>query len=334
MSASRRLAAVLSTFFVLAGCGDDGGSDGSGSSGSSGSSEGSASGDDGSSATRDGVTLTVLGSQTTLNPIGGTAPSAGDQYVIVEVALKNASGGSIPLLPTAFSVIDDAGVEYHGDPRTELVEGGCDANASVATDGATSCTVVFVPPEDAKLERLSYEWEEGRVETDFSPGGEGGGTPTACGPGHSIVAVSVQLDNTRPLYFGADVEREGAGLAITFTPLASPYLDRNATPYAPVGDPVVVHVPSVGADGAIHFQTGTFEVPGDANSISGAPITGDLAFNGQACSTADGAGYCGSVSGLLTEPVTFELDAARNSFAFNLSTPGVYDCAGSVPVAP
>jgi hypothetical protein len=328
--AARQFLRILgASLLILAACGDDGGA-------SSGGEGGSGSGAGGGSSTSDGVTLTVRGVETSSEAIAGTSPDAGDVFTVVDLTLTNGSDDSLPLAGISFAVKDAAGIERSGHPLTEVIAGGCEADASVSPDGEASCTVVFSTPEDADLESLVYTWEEGRVEADLIATGAGGGGSGECAElasGAHVLALSVQLRNDRPLFFDAAVAPSGDGLSIELTPLRTPYRDVG-TPMVPVGTPISLTTGPVGLDGSFTLETGTVSVTGEANPFSPGDITASMTLVGTACPGGAGS-FCGTLSGQITAPVSLVLEGSRNFFAFN--EPGAdltYDCTGNVAGAP
>lgn len=310
---------------LLAACGDDG--SGSGDGGGGGSSSG-------------GVGLTVHAVERSTAPIEGSPPREGDVFVIVEVTLRNDRDGSVPLAATAFTVGDVDGVEYTGDPRTELLEGGCASDASVTKGGEARCKVLFEPPADSELDSLGYTYPNGHSEVPLEVEGTGGGSPgDGCAQravGDHTLAVSVQLAPTKPLFFTASAIVDGDGLSLQLYPLRTPYrTPEGGEVMTPVGAGIPLLIDTVAEDGSFTATTGEVAIPGEANSITPADLVASLTLTGTACPGEPDGAFCGTVSGEVTEPTTIILDAADNTFAFNPAgaTQLVYDCAGSLAAA-
>ena len=311
---------------VLAACGDDTSRSGGGGSG----------GCSGGGSPSGGVGLTVHAVERSAAAIGGSTPGAGEVFVIVELSLRNERDGSVPLIASAFAVGDGAGVETSGDPRTELLDGGCASDASVSKGGEARCKVLFEPPAGSALDSLVYNHPNGRSEVPLDDAGGGGGSPgndcAARAVGDHVLAVSVQLAPSKPLFFSASVITDGDGLSLQLYPLRTPYrTPEGGEVMTPVGGPIPILVDTVGSDGAFTAATGQIAIPAEANAISASEITASLTLTGTACPGEPDGTFCGTVSGEVTAPGTLVLDGA-NFFAFNPTdaTQLEYDCAGSV----
>lgn len=335
---SSNLLRIAAAAFLVLGvaCGDDGSS--GGGDGGSGDGDGD---DDGNSSTSDGVTLTVRSVALSSDAIEGSAPDPNDTFVFVEVELENDSDGSIPLAATSFAVKDDEGVEYHGDPLTEVLADGCDESASVSPDGEATCTVVFAAPKRAELEKLVYEWDDGRVEASLggADGGGGGAPVGSCAQAASgawVAAFSVQLINEKPLFFDVAVTGSEGGLTLSMTPLRTPYREgsdnEGIPPMTPVGSSFTLHTSALGPDGEFILETGPdLNISGLANPFSPNDLVATLTLEGRACpDDAEGA-FCGTISGEVTKPIPLALDG-QNTFAFNEQTSStlVYSCEGDL----
>lgn len=310
---------------LLAACGDD--TSGSGDGGGGGSSSG-------------GVTITLHAVERSTAPIEGSLPGEGDVFVVVELTLRNNHDGSIPLAASAFTVGDVDGVEYAGDPRTELLDGGCASDASLTRGGETRCKVLFEPPASSELDSLGYSYPNGHSQVPLEVEGTGGGSPgDGCAQravGDHTLAVSVQLAPSKPLFFTASSIISGDGLSLQLYPLRTPYrTPEGGEVMTPVGAGIPLLIETVAEDGSFTATTGAIAIPGEANSITPADLVASLTLTGTACPGEPDGSFCGTVSGEVTEPTTLVLDAADNSFAFNPSgtTSLVYDCAGSVAAA-
>lgn len=171
-----------------------------------------------------------------------------------------------------------------------------------------------------------------------SGGGKGGGgsqgtSSETCSErtvdGSYVLAVSLQLANKRPVYFGASVTTNKGSMDLLLTPLATPFVDSGVTPFEPVGSAIALGPFSLDDDGGFTAAFPTILVPGAANPIATDDLELDVTLEGTACPGAGGS-FCGTFSGEITKPIVLQLKSDRNFFAFN--DPGVrfaYDCAGS-----
>lgn len=318
MSSTSRL--LVLPALLLAACGDDG----------SGSSDGGGSGSG-------GVGLTVHAVERSTAPIEGSPPREGDVFVIVELTLRNDRDGSIPLAASAFSVGDVDGVQYAGDPRTELLDGGCASDASLTKGGEARCKVLFEPPASGELDALGYSYPNGHAKVPLEVEGTGGGSPgDGCAQravGDHTLAVSVQLAPSKPLYFTASAIVDGDGLSLQLYPLRTPYrTPEGGAVMTPVGAAIPLRIDTVAEDGSFTATTGEIAIPGEANSITPADLVASLTLTGTACPGEPDGAFCGTVSGEVIEPAAISLGAENNSFAFNPAgtTQLVVDCAGSL----
>jgi hypothetical protein len=155
----------------------------------------------------------------------------------------------------------------------------------------------------------------------------------------TCITVLSQQNPTKVLRFYTDAsfvpdEATGGGkLSLNLQPLKG-WADNKATPPASVsksefvGKPIVITETVVGANGAFAAPMGVSVVEGDANAISGRPITLDPTLTG-----AFGVGdkFCAGLEGNVTSPVTVSLDPSTNVCLFKKVSEGapvpVYELA-------
>ncbi|MGH1340321.1 MAG: hypothetical protein ACRBN8_02125 [Nannocystales bacterium] len=92
----------------------------------------------------------------------------GREAIVLDVSIMNVSNGQTLLAAPLFSVETDSGVEILGAVLTDLLEGGCRADASVPKGRETFCSLVFEMPENTLPLVLNYQLEGGgQVSTDI-----------------------------------------------------------------------------------------------------------------------------------------------------------------------
>jgi hypothetical protein len=152
-------------------------------------------------------------------------------------------------------------------------------------------------------------------------GSDGGCTPPAAGEidGDYLFALSAVIGPQKPLLFLTTVTTTAgaAGLEVTWKLQPLSAADRTT----PVGTPVEFEPFTVASNGCFLADPGPLDVTGEANGITGNPITADVTLTGQLCGT-DGF-YCGQVGGVVTSPINLPLDGSTFTLT-KLPSPGAY----------
>ncbi|MEM9460103.1 MAG: hypothetical protein AAGF11_38360 [Myxococcota bacterium] len=192
--------------------------------------------------------------------------------------------------------------------------------------GAVGMSLAGCPSPDVagKYERFNEETEEDRVIPDVPemetptppmptlPGTGTEGDTESGGPqpldidGIYLVAVSTVVEPSLPLQFLADVDAEldleGNGtVTVEFQPLS---LDQLSTtePREEVGDAVTINSDVTAY--AFELPFGMLEVTGEANPITGAPISAEITLS---ASIASADNWCGTADGEVFSPLQLPL---------------------------
>ncbi|MDC3961571.1 DUF4352 domain-containing protein [Polyangium jinanense] len=99
-------------------------------------------------------------SSTRRTMVGGVPARSGDAYIVVDLNLQNNTSQKLLLVPPLFSVQTSDGLEFMGDPLTEVHPGGCKSSTSLAPGGTTRCSVVFSAPAKATTQLIAYTTED------------------------------------------------------------------------------------------------------------------------------------------------------------------------------
>jgi hypothetical protein len=216
-------------------------------------------------------------------------------------------------------------------------------------------------PEDSKVEDLADLARDANAEGGSKPppdpgerdAGEGdagerdalvGGLPDLTGV--HLLAVATFIDPAQPLLFKADVvlmpnsspTPDNAGtLSVTAQALRCQF--QQVCDKVPVGPVLPTISAPVNASGEFLLDLGRLTVPGEANPISGRPISAILRLSGAIRSDTLA---CGVVGGEIFDPVAASLDGTGSTFALTmqgaagaevdfLAAPVVKDCTGPAP---
>ncbi len=202
---------------------------------------------------------------------------------------------------------------------------------------ALVCPVVFASCADPGGEYQDFltrcdESDDCKVAVvpDAGPGDGGPCVVPAAGEidGDYLFVLSAVLDPKKPLLFAAKVtSADGAnGLEMTWTLTPLNAKDRSTK----IPPDIELPVMEVGDDGSFDVDPAPIDVSGDANAISGSPITADVAsLRGNICDL--GGFYCGQLDGKVSKPVSLPVDGSTWTLT-KLTAPGTYpdpviDCA-------
>jgi hypothetical protein len=153
--------------------------------------------------------------------------------------------------------------------------------------------------------------------------------------GPYLLALSVTLAPKKPIVVHVDLDSPEVDGAAALTLHAQPL---SAADWAtPVGDALDFGPFPVGPTGTWRGDLPGLEISGEANSVTGGDIAADVVLIGSLC--GDGASYCGTVEGKVTEPLP--LDLAGSTFTLTRvddtgATPQTLavDCAGNLADRP
>lgn len=190
----------------------------------------------------------------------------------------------------------------------------------------------------------AYEDFVERRKAQAGQGGQGGQGPTTCDEipaageidGEYLFALSARvggLDNNRdnPIMLLNTVTTTASADGLTMSWVLQPLLvtDRKT----PTGDALTLSGIAVDAEGKYDSNPDELNVPGDANPLSGSPITADLtSLRGLICKGAEF--FCGNADGDVSKPIPLSVDGS--SFAMEKVEAGVYpeppktDCSGAL----
>jgi hypothetical protein len=160
------------------------------------------------------------------------------------------------------------------------------------------------------------------VVPDAGPGDGGACVVPAAGEidGDYLFVLSASAKPKAPLLFAAKVaSTDGAnGLEMTWTLTPLNAKDRSTQ----IPPDIELPVMEVGDDGSFDVDPAPIDVSGDANAISGSPITADVSsLRGYVCDTA--GFYCGQLDGEVSKPITLNVDGSSWTLT-KLTAPGTY----------
>ncbi len=144
----------------------------------------------------------------------------------------------------------------------------------------------------------------------------------------SAVTAGNKANKNRPIVVLNTVTTRDVGGNLVMDWSLQPLLAADRT--TPIGSPLSVTDIEIGADGSFDVDPEPLDVAGEANPLSGSPITADISsISGKVCDL-DGF-YCGSVAGDVSKPIS--LSIAGSTWTMQKIEGGVYpeppkiDCA-------
>jgi len=127
--------------------------------------------------------------------------------------------------------------------------------------------------------------------------------------GQYLFTLSAALGPTTPVLLDAQVTYDAAGLSMTTQALRAD--DRTTK----IGDVVMLGPFTVAPDGCFQADFPPLNVPGEANPITGNPITADVTLIGRLCSMTTPPGFfCGDITGAVTAPANIDLGGSTFTF--------------------
>jgi hypothetical protein len=212
--------------------------------------------------------------------------------------------------------------------------------ASTFLVGSIVLLLAGCPDAAEELDRFDSDYK--RI---FPPTSGAGGAMMCAAPeagaldGDFVFAVSANLDRTKPLLFDTDLVTTAAGDSVEFSLTIQPLnaMDR----MTPLGSMTTVGPFPVNADGTFVADLPPIDVPGEANPISGNPITADITLTGALCPSDGGGGaggmsgsfFCGTLDGFANEVIPL---MGSTWTMEELSAPGMFpdlpkiNCAGDL----
>ena len=133
--------------------------------------------------------------------------------------------------------------------------------------------------------------------------------------GQYLFTLSAALDPTHPVLLDAQVTYDATGLSITTQAVRAD--DRTTK----IGDVVMLGPFTVAQDGCFQADLPPLDVPGEANPITGNPITADVTLIGRLCAPV--GFFCGDITGAVTAPANIPLDGSTFTFE-KTAMPDVY----------